>query len=1197
MRRLFFIVLFSFAFSCALAESVNAAMVNMSGKWNCKSTNNNTGVVSNYSVTFNQTDNTYSGKSGGGYSVKGNINGNNISDTWKYGSYALNSNGTFDIVSDSYSVNWSDSDNISGKDTCHRTVSTNNTATSTKVVVAAPLKATTSTPIIQEEITFKDLVELLITLNLIPQDKIQKARTLATTIDTAEIVTKSDNSSIAVKPAASGGGGGGGGTPVSSGVSNNASVSTPIVRASGGGGGSSAPSPAIIQPSLDTVANTPSGSSNSPSASPVISATLITQEQPLACTSSTYSDWSSCVSSGVQTKQLISSFPLGCSGASPVLSQSCTYTPACTDSNWTSTLSPTICPSTGTQTKSWAKVGACNGGTTHPSVETSSCNYQIPTCTSFTYSDWSSCGPSGTQTRQITTSAPSNCAGGSPTVSQSCVYVPTCTDNNWTYVLSPLACPQTSVQNKVWTKVGNCSGGVAHSPTESIACNYQAPTCTSFIYSDWGACSSSGNQTRQVAISYPSSCIGGAPVLNQSCTYINPNQTYSPGYVSSMGKEIGVDYHALGTAFESGGFIVRYNDSVVRQTVRNQLIQMKQQGITTISTRIWLNWVTPNPSHFGGTYNQFNFPLNDQEASNLRQYTQDVSDIGGLNLSLIILGNGWNVKEIKISSGCSETECPSSQTLPSATIKSYFLTSIDKILASVSDITNKDGTKTINKIYLWGEVCVSHPFSAYVSNFNKWLMKDSGIYNYFRDKTLVAGLEPTTYFLVNANGVDMDRYLYTTLRYFKENSLPIPNRIDFSFYVEPSIHPTMSGINTYSSIINYVFNDLDSKLPGLLGRMAVPYYVQETNYWANSNDAIASQTAWKNNFYRNNFVGLNFWTTPLPYAPSNVFEGPSIKVDTLYSKNMTGTLGYNLDQSICVNGICTANINQSTTPSTLPRVLSVELDGTTSVVSCVSSNQTISVPWIQTGKNYIFSLYNNSDGSCSKSVLIENNRLTSLTINVPSATQQVSCTSFTYSDWGACSSSGNQTRQVVSSLPANCSGGSPSVTQSCTYTPPVSTCSSFTYSDWGICINGSQSRSIMTSAPTNCTGGNPVLNQTCSGATITASPNPCTIPMGQNTCSSTITWDAPGNPNACIFVSAGGMYNLFSCSGASGSQVAPWIIASGDTFDLRASNSKTAQLLASVSVMGQLAVNSANLNFASIDVAFEELLRLIKALR
>ena len=47
----------------------------------------------------------------------------------------------------------------------------------------------------------------------------------------------------------------------------------------------------------------------------------------------------------------------------------------CTDSNWTSVLSPVACPSNSQQTRTWTKTGTCTGGVTHPSTETVSCTY------------------------------------------------------------------------------------------------------------------------------------------------------------------------------------------------------------------------------------------------------------------------------------------------------------------------------------------------------------------------------------------------------------------------------------------------------------------------------------------------------------------------------------------------------------------------------------------------------------------------------------------------------------------------------------------------------------------------------------------------------------------------------------------------------------------------------------------------------
>ena len=90
------------------------------------------------------------------------------------------------------------------------------------------------------------------------------------------------------------------------------------------------------------------------------------------------------------------------------------------------------------------------------------------------------------------------------------------------------------------------------------------------------------------------------------------------------------------------------------------------------------------------------------------------------------------------------------------------------------------------------------------------------------------------------------------------------------------------------------------------------------------------------------------------------------------------------------------------------------------------------------------------------------------------------CTSFTYSAWGACQSDGTQARTVASASPSGCTGGAPVTTQACTYVPPVSTCTGFTYSTWGACQpDGTQSRAVISSSPSGCSGGAPVTTQPC----------------------------------------------------------------------------------------------------------------------
>lgn len=114
-------------------------------------------------------------------------------------------------------------------------------------------------------------------------------------------------------------------------------------------------------------------------------------------------------------------------------------------------------------------------------------------------------------------------------------------------------------------------------------------------------------------------------------------------------------------------------------------------------------------------------------------------------------------------------------------------------------------------------------------------------------------------------------------------------------------------------------------------------------------------------------------------------------------------------------------------------------------------------------------------------VILDDGNGTDILQSVASFTIAVSaptCTSFTYSDWAACQSNNTQTRIVATSTPTGCKGGTPVLTQSCTYT--ASTCTSFTYTGWGSCQrNNTQTRRVTASSPTGCTGGTPLLTQSC----------------------------------------------------------------------------------------------------------------------
>jgi len=154
----------------------------------------------------------------------------------------------------------------------------------------------------------------------------------------------------------------------------------------------------------------------------------------------------------------------------------------------------------------------------------------VVTCTSFQYTSWSACQSNNTQSRQITSSLPTGCIGGSPTLSQSCIYVPTCVTSQSTYSDWSACQPDgTQTKTKVTPMPTGCTGG---EEVLTQKCAYVVPTnpCASFEYSDWSACQSDSTQSRTVKSKTPANCVGGInPILSQDCTLacVSAQSTYS----------------------------------------------------------------------------------------------------------------------------------------------------------------------------------------------------------------------------------------------------------------------------------------------------------------------------------------------------------------------------------------------------------------------------------------------------------------------------------------------------------------------------------------------------------------------------------------------------------------------------------------------------------------------------------------------
>ena len=237
------------------------------------------------------------------------------------------------------------------------------------------------------------------------------------------------------------------------------------------------------------------------------------------CSSFTYSDWSICSQNGMQTRNILNSYPSGCSDGGPMLSQSCT--PDCTKNDyscgdWSS------CSVDGNQTRICTKISNCDGGIQMPTTS-QNCTYVPPTCSSWTYSSWSDCQPNSMQTRNITNSFPDSCVGGNPILSQSCTYPPFCTSNDWHCTIWN-TCSSDGTQTRTCDKVSNCQNGVS-SPTISQSCIFQ---CTEDTWEcgNWGTCFSYGTQRRSCTMT--NNCYSvytASPKTSQSCVYKKSSQS------------------------------------------------------------------------------------------------------------------------------------------------------------------------------------------------------------------------------------------------------------------------------------------------------------------------------------------------------------------------------------------------------------------------------------------------------------------------------------------------------------------------------------------------------------------------------------------------------------------------------------------------------------------------------------------------
>jgi hypothetical protein len=271
---------------------------------------------------------------------------------------------------------------------------------------------------------------------------------------------------------------------------------------------------------------------------------------PPTCSIS-YSDWSSCTSSGVQARTYTKS-PDGCVGGNmDVLSRTCTFIPPTTSNSSSNTL-----PNCDYIYTEWQPCNAYSKQyrsvispapyyCSNVPITSQSCTYNPPSNStsntsicSYQYTDWSSCSSSGVQTRSVKAAFPSGCVGGEMETTQKCTYSASSTTTNSTNTsgLASATVPTCRFSYTAWSPCdsnGNQARNIiSKSPTDCIGgdivtqqkCDTAsqistAPVCT-FTYSSWGECQPNNAKTRFITSHLPEGCFGGSPATITSCTYV-----------------------------------------------------------------------------------------------------------------------------------------------------------------------------------------------------------------------------------------------------------------------------------------------------------------------------------------------------------------------------------------------------------------------------------------------------------------------------------------------------------------------------------------------------------------------------------------------------------------------------------------------------------------------------------------------------
>lgn len=337
--------------------------------------------------------------------------------------------------------------------------------------------------------------------------------------------------------------------------------------------------------------------------------------------------------------------------------------------------------------------------------------------------------------------------------------------------------------------------------------------------------------------------------------------------------EVGVNYHAIGPDFYADNFLGQYNNPQIRRTVIQQLQDMADEGADIIKINFWMTrdkqtHISPLDSTgetYPGEWAKFAFPPTNTEITNLRQFAHDVASIRAKD------GHYLKLRVTMLRLWCADFTMGTPETglgncnVSQNEYKQRTFKSIDDTINALKDIKNPDGNPVVETIYLDAEIMIG------AKSNQEWFLKT--FYPYFVSAAKNAGLNPSIYFLAVVDDITMDNnfidpsypalnghrplyWIYRSLKFMKDQGLPIPNRIDMSCYLD-----TVNYSADYA--VQRVFSDLRMVLPNLGLASNYPIGVAETWHPTDSYKRLQIGQAFAKEYLaRGNPKEVIFWTTP-----------------------------------------------------------------------------------------------------------------------------------------------------------------------------------------------------------------------------------------------------------------------------------------------------------------------------------------------